>query len=56
MKIGDLVWCINPDTGFRSMGVVKRVTQYSKIVYTFVDKREGAWTRGYVFHADSFCP
>jgi len=56
MKVGDLVWCVNPHTGFRSMGVVKRVTQYSKIVYTFVDKREGAWTRGYVFHADIFCP
>ena len=64
MKIGDLVWCINPDTGFRSMGFVKKTNQWSKIVYTFIDKRTGAWTRGYVFPAeelavlkpDSFCP
>ena len=64
MKVGDIVWCLNPHTGFRSIGVVRRSTEYSKIVYTFVDKREGAWTRGYVFPVeellalkpDSFCP
>ena len=64
MKVGDLVWCINPDTGFRSMGIIRSITNYSKIVYTFVDKGTGAWTRGYVFPVeellalkpDSFCP
>ena len=64
MKIGDLVMCINPHTGFNSIGVVTSSTEYSKIVYTFVDKREGAWTRGYVFPLDQkqvykpdiFCP
>ena len=49
MKIGDLVWCFNPTTGFKSVGIVRRITRHSKIVYTFVDKNTGAWTRGYVF-------
>ena len=49
MKVGDLVMCINPHTGFKSAGIVKRITQHSKIIYTFVDKGTGAWTRGYVF-------
>jgi hypothetical protein len=46
------------------MGFVKKTNQWSWSVYTFVDKRTGAWTRGYVFPAeelallkpDSFCP
>jgi len=50
MKVGDLVMCVNRDTGFKSVGVVRRIAVgYAKIVYTFVDKREGAWTRGHVF-------
>lgn len=64
MKVGDLVWCFNPDTGFRSMGVVKKVKRFGTIVYTFADKGTGTWTRGYIFPAeelkelnpDSFCP
>jgi hypothetical protein len=49
MKLGDLVWCINPDTGFRSVGVVRRITNHYTYVYTFIDKRTGGWTRGNAF-------
>jgi hypothetical protein len=52
MKVGDLVWCINPDTGFRSIGIVMRKLRWGTVVYTFSDKNTGTWTRGYVFPAE----